>query len=52
MKDDVKAGTEDSMMDSKFSEIPYICEEWEKLVEASPEALFVTEESTGRSYSR
>lgn len=38
--------------DRKLSEIPYFCDEWAMLVQKDPDAVFLTEECSGTSYTR
>jgi acyl-coenzyme A synthetase/AMP-(fatty) acid ligase len=39
-------------MINKISEIPYICDQWSALVKNDPEAVFLTEETSGDDYTR
>ena len=39
-------------MINKISEIPYICDQWSALVKKDPEAVFLTEETSGDDYTR
>ena len=35
-----------------LNNVPYICQRWADLVRADPDALFLTEEESGSSYTR
>ena len=37
---------------SFLENIPYICEQWAKVVARSPSSAFIAEELSGRSYTR